>query len=154
MTPFRRAVLAMLSVLAPWSTLEAAPIEVRLVEGTAHGLMLARSVGGEILGHGDFLQAVHGDRVETRLVLRFKDGSLHDETHAFSQQRVFLLLAYRLVQRGPSFPETLDAAFDRKTGSYQRAELGQGNGGKGAQHIVLGVRTARAEALAGAHRRE
>ena len=109
----------MLFVLAPWSLLEAAPIEVRLVEGTAHGLLLGRSVSGEILGHGDFLQAVHGDRVETRLVLRLKDGSLHDETHAFSQQRVFILLAYRLVQRGPSFPETLDAAFDRKTGSYK-----------------------------------
>jgi hypothetical protein len=79
----------MLIVLAPWSPLEAAPIEVRLVEGTAHGLLLVRSVSGEILEHGDVLQAAHGDRVESRFVLRFKDGSLHDETHAFSHQRVF-----------------------------------------------------------------
>jgi hypothetical protein len=108
----------MLIVLTPWSPLEAAPIEVRLVEGTAHGLLLVRSVSGEILGHGDFLQAAHSDRVESRLVLRFKDGSLHDETIAFSQQRVFTLLNYRLVQRGPSFPETLEAVLDRKTASY------------------------------------
>jgi hypothetical protein len=119
MTPFLRAVLAMFIILAPWFPLEAAPIEVRLVEGTAHGLMLVRSVSGEILGHGDFLQAVHRDGVETRLVLRFKDGSLHDETHVFSQQRVFTLLNYRLVQRGPSFPETLEAVLDRKTGTYK-----------------------------------
>jgi hypothetical protein len=119
MTPFRRSVLAMLIVFAPWSPLEAAPIEVRLVEGTAHGLLLVRSVSGEILGQGDFLQAAHSDRVESRLVLRFKDGSLHDETIAFSQQRVFTLLNYRLVQRGPSFPETLEAVLDRKTGTYK-----------------------------------
>src|ERR1700682_260831 len=59
MAPFRRAILAMLIVLAPWSPLEAAPIEVRLVEGTAHGLLLVRSVSGDIVGHGDFLHAVH-----------------------------------------------------------------------------------------------
>lgn len=36
----------------------------------------------------------------------------------FSQQRVFSMLSYRLVQRGPSFPEPLDAALDGKTGRY------------------------------------
>src|SRR6266545_4613440 len=118
MTLFRRAALATLIVLAPWSPLEAAPVEVRLVEGTAHGLLLVRSVSGEIVGYGDFLQTAHRDRVESRLVLRFKDGSLHDETVAFSQQRVFTLLNYRLVQRGPSFPETLEVVLDQKTGSY------------------------------------
>jgi hypothetical protein len=118
MTPFRRAVLAMLLVLAPCSPLEAAPIEVRLIEGTTHGLLLVRSASGEIVGHGDFLQAVHSDHVESRLVLRFKDGSLHEETITFSQQRVFTLLTYRLVQRGPSFPETLEVALDRKAAAY------------------------------------
>ena len=90
-----------------------------LVEGTAHGLLLVRSMSGEILGHGDFLQAAHPDRIESRLVLRFKDGSRHDETVAFSQQRVFTMMSYRLVQRGPSFPETLEATLDRTTRSYK-----------------------------------
>jgi len=104
----------------------AAPIAVRLVEGTAHGLLLVRSISGEILGHGDFLQVVHPDRIESRLVLRFKDGSLHDENVAFSQQGVFTMLRYRLVQRGPSFPETLDAVLDRKTRSYKVQSTRQG----------------------------
>jgi hypothetical protein len=43
----RFGVLAVLMVLAPWSSLEAAPIEVRFVEGAAHGLLLVRSVSGE-----------------------------------------------------------------------------------------------------------
>ena len=118
MTPFRCGVLAILIGLAPWPGLEAAPIEVRFAEGTARGLLLVRSVSGETVGHGDFLQTVHGDRVKSRLILRFKDGSLHDETVTFSQQGVFTLLSYGLVQRGPSFPETVEASLDRKTGSY------------------------------------
>ena len=44
-----------------------------------------------------------GDLVESRLVFRFKDGFLHDEKVAFSQQRVFTLISYRLLQHGPSF---------------------------------------------------
>jgi hypothetical protein len=76
-------------------------------------------VSGETVGHGDFLQTAHDDRVESRLILRFKDGSLHDEKVTFSQQRVFTMLSYRLVQRGPSFPETVEALLDRKTGSYK-----------------------------------
>ena len=96
---FRLGVLAVLMVLAPWSGLEAAPIEVRFAEGAAHGLVLVRSVSGETVGHGDLLQTVHGDRVESRLILRFKDGSLHDERVVFSQQGVFTLLSYRLMQR-------------------------------------------------------
>jgi hypothetical protein len=120
MTPFRRGLLAIiLMALAPSFVLEAAPIEVRLVEGTAHGLLLVRSMSGETLGHGNFLQTAYGDRVESRLVLSFKDGSLHDEHVTFSQQRVFTMLSYRLVQRGPSFPATVEASLDRKAGSYK-----------------------------------
>jgi len=122
-----RVLLAILIIILGFYTeLAAAPIAVRLVEGTAHGLLLVRSISGEILGHGDFLQVVHPDRIESRLVLRFKDGSLHDENVAFSQQGVFTMLRYRLVQRGPSFPETLDAVLDRKTRSYKVQSTRQG----------------------------
>jgi hypothetical protein len=59
-----------------------------------------------------------GDLLESQLVFRFKDGSLHDEKVAFSQQRVFTLISYRLVQRGPSFPEQLDVSIDRGSAQY------------------------------------
>jgi hypothetical protein len=72
MMPFSRGVLVLLINLAPWSGVEAAPIEVRFAEGSAHGLLLVRSVSGEIVGHGDFLQSAHRDLVESRLILRFK----------------------------------------------------------------------------------
>ena len=59
-----------------------------------------------------------GDLLESQLVFRFKDGSLHDEKVAFSQQRVFTLITYHLVQRGPSFPEQLDVSLDRRSAQY------------------------------------
>ena len=64
-----RVLLAILIIILGFYTeLAAAPIAVRLVEGTAHGLLLVRSISGEILGHGDFLQVVHPDRIsETAL---------------------------------------------------------------------------------------
>ena len=36
----------------------------------------------------------------------------------FSQRAVFTLLSYHLVQRGPSFPETLEASVDRASRRY------------------------------------
>ena len=70
----------------------------------------------ETLAQGDFAQVRAGDQVTARLVFRFKDGSLYDETVVFSQRDRFTLLSYRIVQRGPSFPETarsLDGPADR-----------------------------------------
>lgn len=119
MTSLKSGMLAVFLVLAPWSGLEAAPIEVRFVEGTAHGLLLVRTVKGEIVGHGDFLQTAEPHHAQSQLILHFKDGSLHHETVTFSQQRVFTMLSYRLVQSGPSFPETVEASLDRKTGTYK-----------------------------------
>ncbi len=97
----------------------AGPITVRFPEGMTHGFLQVRSVAGEIIGQGEMIQVPkEGDLVENQLVFRFKDGSLHDEKVAFSQQRVFTLISYRLVQRGPSFPEQLDISMDRGTAEY------------------------------------
>ena len=61
--------------------------------------------------------------MQSRLVFRFTDGSLYDETVTFSQKRVFRLLAYTLMQKGPSFPEASEVSFDRASGRY-RARAG------------------------------
>jgi hypothetical protein len=78
-----------------------------------------RTLDNETLAQGDFAQVSRGDRVTSRLVFRFKDGSLYDETVVFSQRDRFILQNYRIVQRGPSFPETLEASMDRQTGRYE-----------------------------------
>ena len=98
---------------------QAEPIAVRYQEGVVRAFPVLRSVTSEQLAQGDFVQLARGDHVMTRLVFRFADGSLHDETAVFSQRGVFTLLSYRIVQRGPVFPETLEASIDRETGGYE-----------------------------------
>jgi len=78
-----------------------------------------RSVNGEKLAQGELSQVAQGDVVRSRLVFRFNDGSLYDETVTFSQRGVFTLQSYRLVQQGPSFPETIEATLDRETERYE-----------------------------------
>ena len=130
--------LAVLMVLAALvsTPVAAAPVAVRFPEGMTHGYLLVRSVAGEILGQGEMTQVVtDGDLVEGQLVFRFKDGSLHDEKVAFSQQRVFTLISYRLVQRGPSFPDQLDVSIDRGTTQYTvRAQAGA----QGKEEVLSG----------------
>ena len=99
---------------------ESAPVSVRFPEGLTHGFLLVRSAAGDIVGHGELTQIVkEGGVAESRLVFHFKDGSLHDEKVAFSQQRVFTLIRYQLTQRGPSFPEQIDVVVDRGTSTYE-----------------------------------
>jgi hypothetical protein len=96
----------------------AEPVAVRFTEGVSRAFPVLRNAKGEKIAQGDLIQIPRGDRVENRLTFRFRDGSFYDETVVFSQQDVFTLLSYRLVQRGPSFPETIDASVDRETGRY------------------------------------
>jgi hypothetical protein len=111
--------LLLAGVLAQARPVHAAPITVRFVEGLTHGFPVLRSLGGERLATGEMIQVARGDVVESRLVFRFDDGSLYDETVVFSQRGVFELQRYRLLQRGPSFPESIEASIDRATGDYR-----------------------------------
>jgi len=97
----------------------AAPVTVRYLEGVTHGFLVLRGPGGATLAEGDLLQVVRPEGVDSRLIFRFRDGSLYDETVVFTQQKVFTLQSYHLVQRGPTFPEELEVTFDRKGGRYQ-----------------------------------
>ena len=117
-----KALLPVLSVAALLVTAtvgQAEPVVVRYSEGVTRGFPVLRAQTGEVLAQGDLIQVAHTDRVESRMVFRFRDGSLYDETVAFDQRGVFKLLSYRIVQRGPSFPESLDASIDRSSGEYR-----------------------------------
>src|ERR1044072_7072821 len=75
-------------IAAAFPPVYAGPVSVRFPEGMTHGFLLVRSLAGEILGQGEMIQVLKdGDVVESQLVFKFKDGSLHDEKVAFSQQR-------------------------------------------------------------------
>jgi len=103
----------------------AAPTVVRFAETRTHGFLTLKNEHGEILADGELLQAPRHDIMESRMVFRFKDGSLYDETVTFSQRGVFRLLSYRLVQHGKSFPPS-ETFFDRNTWRYlARSDSGE-----------------------------
>ena len=97
----------------------AEPIAVKFTEGVSHAFPVLRSVGGEKLAQGELIQIPRGDLVENRLTFKFRDGSVYDERVVFSQKDAFSLMSYQIVQRGPSFPESIDAKVDRETGRYE-----------------------------------
>jgi hypothetical protein len=107
------------TLVGTWAAASAAPVSVRYTEGITRGFPVLRSASGEKLAQGDLTQVVQGNVVRARLIFRFTDGSLYDESVTFSQRDVFTLLSYRLVQRGPSFPETVEARIDRDSERYE-----------------------------------
>jgi hypothetical protein len=92
------------------------PVAVRHTEGVVHGFLALRTMGGAAIADGDLIQTTRAGRVTVRLVFRFKDGSVHDETAVFSQRNAFRLISDRLVQKGPTFPRPLEASIDTATG--------------------------------------
>src|SRR3970040_691725 len=83
------------------TTLEAAPVAVRFPEGSVQAYLILRGPKGEELAIGDLQQQAREEEIHSRLVLRFKDGSLYDEMVVFSQRQTFAMRQYRLIQRGP-----------------------------------------------------
>jgi hypothetical protein len=119
MNPSPLGVMLVLGVTFSAATVRADPIAVRFTEGVTRGFPVVRSLKGEKLAQGDLSQIPHGDRIESRMIFRFIDGSYYEESLVYSQRDVFTLLSYRVIQRGPSFPETLDAFVDRETRRYR-----------------------------------
>ena len=111
--PARRFLAAgvIVSALCP-AVLRADPVRVRHTEGLVHGFLTLRTLDGTLVANGDLIQLARGDRVTSRLIFRFADGSLRDETSVFSQRGTFRLISNHLTQKGPSFPQPLDLAVD------------------------------------------
>jgi hypothetical protein len=103
-------------VLAAAAAPSAEPVAVRYLEGLTHGFLSLKTMEGQLIGSGDLIQTVRDDRVTSRLVLHYKDGSTSDETTVYSQRKEFLLLTDHLIQKGPSFKQPLEMTLDRSTG--------------------------------------
>jgi hypothetical protein len=94
----------------------AEPVTVLNKEGLVHGFLSLRTLEGEFLADGELLQTVKGDRVTSRLIFRFVDGSLVDETAVYSQRGQFRLISNHLIQKGPSFPKPVEMWIDTAKG--------------------------------------
>jgi hypothetical protein len=115
--------LVLVCALQPAAPAESIP--VRHMEGTVHGFLALRSKEGRVLAVGDLFQVVRGDRVTSRLLFRFKDGSVDDETAVFSQRGNFQLITARHIQKGPSFPHPMDLSIDVRSGQVTVRSAGK-----------------------------
>jgi hypothetical protein len=82
---------------------------VRHLQGFIHGFLVVKDLNDAVLGSGELVQVSSGNRLTATLSLHLKDGSLYEETSVFSQQKVYKLLSYKQVLKGPTFktPQTL-----------------------------------------------
>jgi len=61
-----------------------------------------KTLEGVTTATGESTQVVHGDRVTSRLILRFRDGSIDDDATVFSERRIFRIISDHHIQHGPS----------------------------------------------------
>jgi hypothetical protein len=110
----RRFCAALLFVASQFvvGDLPAESVAVRHAEGLVRGFLVLRSLDGAVIANGDLMQFLRGDRVTSRLVFHFKDGSLQEETAVFTERGSFRLVSDHLVQRGPSFPHPMEVSID------------------------------------------
>ena len=114
---FRLLAAALASLLCAGAA-GAEPVAVRIREGASHGFV-DFFAGDKRIASGELVQFPREQgRLENRLTLGFDDGSFYEETLTFSQERVFRLHTYHLVQRGPSFPEAVEVSFE-DGGTYE-----------------------------------
>jgi hypothetical protein len=112
-------------------SVQAEPVAVRFTEGVTHGFLALRTPDGGLIAAGDLMQVARRGAVESRIVFHFKDGSLWDETVIFTQERVFTLQSYRLLQKGPAFAADSEISLERDAAKY-RVKTTARDGGKEA----------------------
>src|ERR1700734_4036713 len=77
----RWAVVLLASVGSLYPRISSAQqVAVKYKEGVVHGFLVIRTLNDETIAAGDLTQLASGDRVTTRLVYHFKDGSVQEET--------------------------------------------------------------------------
>ena len=110
-TTFLFALVVWATLLQPFTSL-ADQVSVRYTEGLLHGFLVLQTLDEKTLAVGDLTQTAEGDRVTSKLVLKFKDGSVHEETTVFSQRDKFQVIKYHLIQNGPAFKRQLETSID------------------------------------------
>jgi hypothetical protein len=109
----RRVLLTcVLAVLGSGSLLPET-VAVRHAEGLVRGFLVLRTTdgAGAVIATGDLIQTSQGDRVTSRLVFHFRDGSIQDETAVFTQSGRFRLVSDTMIQKGPSFPHPMSVSI-------------------------------------------
>ena len=124
--PSRAASLSLIFLLLSTVAI-AEPVRVKCLEGSAHGYLALRTPEGKLLAAGEVIQTVHGGELTSRLVYRFKDGSIDDGTAVFTQNGNFHLVRDHRIQKGPSFSKPVEVSIEMKSGQVTVRYMEDGN---------------------------
>lgn len=102
--------------MALGATAPAEPIAVRNIQRPMHRFMVARAQDGKTIATGEFTQVVQGDEVTMRMIYRFVDGSIDDETTTYRQHGTFRLVRNHHIEHGPFFARPIDFTVEAATG--------------------------------------
>jgi hypothetical protein len=127
----------LVAILVQSGPLSAEPIRVRYPEGTTHGFLALRTPEGKLLASGELTEVLHGNQVVSRLVFRFKDGSVDDDTAIFSQRGTFRLISDHHIQKGPSFPHPTNVLINATTGQVTVRYQDKGREKVETEHLDL-----------------
>lgn len=133
----RFSCLVLAGLLSASAASFAEPVAVRYPQGSVHGYLALRSLDGKLLASGDLVQIIHGEQLTSRLVYRFKDGSVDDETAVFTQNGHFRLASDHHIQKGPSFPQSTDVTINAKTGQVTVRSVDEGKLKVDTSHMDL-----------------
>ncbi|MDQ6665837.1 MAG: hypothetical protein M3Z23_15765 [Acidobacteriota bacterium] len=117
--------------------LPAETVAVLYPEGSIHGFLALRTLEGKLLAAGDLTQVIHGSRVTSHLIFRFKDGSVDDETTVFTQRGQFRLVSDHHIQKGPGFPKPADVLIEAPTGQVTVRYKDKGRDKVESSHVDL-----------------
>jgi hypothetical protein len=121
------AALVTVALLAPPCCLQGQSLKVRRRAGSQHGFLALRNAAGAVIASGEVNAVPFGDRMKVRVVFRFRDGSLDDDTTFYSQRETLRLMSDRHVQRGPSFPKPSDVLIDMRRQQVSVRDLSKGD---------------------------
>ncbi len=121
-----RAILLFATIISVAQVLSGNQIPVRYQEGVSHGYLVLRDLDGRKIADGENSQVASGTTVRSRLVFRFKDGSLYDDTTVFTERGKFRLVSDHSIEKGPSFKTQLESYIDARTGEVSVKTLGKG----------------------------
>ena len=106
----------LIAILLQPTALPAQSVKVRYREGVGHGFLVLRTRDGKPVADGESTQIAQGDSVTSRMSFKFTDGSVYEQTTAFSQRGTFRLLKDHVVQKGPQFKPATETSIDTTTG--------------------------------------
>jgi hypothetical protein len=105
--------------------------------GSSHGFVVLKDASGKLIAVGDEINITKGSTVRSRLIIRFRDGSIDDERTLFTQGKTLQLITDHHIQKGPSYKEPLDEEINVRAGTVTYHEYKDGKDDVKTDHMDL-----------------